>query len=118
MQKLIGAGLLLVILAALQSKAFAAPFNCAFKDAETRVEGIESLQINDDVLIVNTNELIPLEHTVIKCGAFGRQHRFDGVGNGLQVILKSCSDSAALEGHLIDSKNAKVATVVCDEVKP
>ena len=118
MQKFMCACLLLVIIATLQSKAFAAPLNCAFKNAEIRVEGVESLQVNEDVLIVNAKEEIQLEHTVIKCGAFGRQHRFDGFGKGLQIILKSCSDSAVLEGHLIDSKNAQVATIVCDEAAP
>lgn len=115
MQKFMCACLLLVIIAALQSKAFAAPLNCAFKDAAVRVDGVESLQVTDDVLIVNAKEEIQLEHSVIKCGALGRQHRFDGFGKGLQIILKSCSDSAVLEGHLIDSKNEQVASIVCDE---
>ena len=116
MQKLIAISLLLATIMTLQSKAFAVSLNCSFKDSAVRVEGVETLQINDEVLIVNSSALIALEHTNIKCGVFGRQHRFDGVGKGLQVILKSCTDSADLEGHLIDSVNSKVAEVVCDEV--
>jgi hypothetical protein len=118
MKKFIGASLLLVVISALQTKAFAGSLNCAFKNAEVRVEGVETLQISEEALVVNENEIIPLAHTRIKCGAFGRQDRFDGVGNGLQIILKSCTDEAALEGHLIDSANSKVAEVVCDEVTP
>jgi hypothetical protein len=118
MKKFIGASLLLVVISALQTNAFAGSLNCAFKNAEVRVEGIETLQISDEALVVNQNEIIPLAHTRIKCGAFGRQDRFDGVGGGLQIILKSCTDEAALEGHLIDSANSKVAEVVCDEVTP
>ena len=118
MQKLLSACVLLVIIAALQAKAFAAPLNCTFKDAATRMEGIESLKITDDALIVNESHVIPLEHTTIRCTSFGRQHRFDGVGKGLQIILKSCTTIAALEGQLIDAANERFADVVCDEVKP
>ena len=116
MKKFIGASLLLVVISALQTNAFAGSLNCSFKNAEVRVEGVKTLQISEEALVVNEKELSPLEHTRIKCGAFGRQDRFDGVGNGLQIILKSCTDEAALEGHLIDSANSKVAEVVCDEM--
>lgn len=114
MQKFIGAFLLLVILAALQPKAFAASLNCSFKDGETKVEGIETLHITDDALIVNENEVITLEHTSIKCGVFGRQDRFDGLGKRLQIILKSCTDEAVLEGRLIDSAQAVAADIICN----
>lgn len=114
MKQLISAGLLLVILSLLQSVAFAAPLNCKFKDTSLKVEGITSLIISDDQLVINDSAVIDLEHTQIKCGAFGRQHRFDGFGKGLQIILKSCTDSAALSGHLIDSASAQVAEVICD----
>ena len=114
MQKLIGACLLLVIFSVLQSAAFAAPLNCKFKDSSVKVEGIKSLQISNDALVINDSAVIPLEHTQIKCGSFGRQHRFDGFGKGLQIILKSCTDSAALSGHLIDSQTSQVAEVICD----
>ena len=96
MKKFMGASLLLLVISALQTNAFAGSLNCAFKNAEVRVEGIETLQISDEALVVNQN----------------------GVGGGLQIILKSCTDEAALEGHLIDAANAKVAEVVCDEVTP
>lgn len=114
MQKLIGGCLLLVIFSLLQSAAFAAQLNCTFKDAALVVEGIKTLQISDDALVINDSEVIPLSHTQIKCGAFGRQDRLDGVGNGLQIILKSCTDNNVLSGHLIDSISDKVAEVICD----
>jgi hypothetical protein len=114
MQKLIGACLLLVIFSVLQSAAFAAPLNCKFKDSAVTVEGIKTLQITDDALVINDSSVIYLSHTKIKCGAFGRQHRFDGFGKGLQIILKSCTDSAVLSGHIIDSISSKVAEVICD----
>lgn len=114
MKKLIGACLLLVIFSVLQSVAFAGTLNCKFKDASVKVEGINSLQIAEDELVINDSAVIVLEHTQIKCGAFGRQHRFDGVGKGLQIILKSCTDSAVLSGHLIDYFSSQVAEVICD----
>jgi hypothetical protein len=116
MKKLMSACVLLFVIAGLHTNVFASSLNCTFKNAESKVEGIETLQISNDHLVINQNEAIQLEHTRIKCGQFGKQHRFDGLGNGLQVILKSCTDEAALEGHLIDSINSKVAEVICDEV--
>lgn len=113
MKKFMSAFLLLIILATLQTKVFAASLNCSFK-GETKVQGIKSLEIFDDALIVNDKEVIPLEHTSIKCGVFGRQSRFDGIGTRLQIILKSCTDEAALEGRLIDAHNEVVADVVCN----
>jgi hypothetical protein len=114
MQKFIAAFLLLVIITALQAKAFAAPLNCAFKDTDTRIQGVETLQITDEALVINEHEVIPLEHTRIKCGVFGRQDRFDGLGKRLQIILKSCTDEAVLKGQLIDAANSVVAEVVCN----
>ena len=112
MQKLLGAGFLLLVLAALNSKAFAAPLNCTFKTGQ--VEGIQTLQIADDQLIINDSAVILLEHSRIKCGSLGRQDRFDGMGNGIQVVLKSCANNGALEGLIIDSVKSKVAEVICD----
>lgn len=116
MKKLMGACVLLFVFSVLHTNAFASSLNCKFKSADSTVEGIDSLQITDDQLVINQNEAIQLEHTRIKCGQFGKQNRFDGLGNGLQVILKSCTDEAALEGHLIDAVNSKVAEVICDKV--
>ncbi len=116
MKKLLHASALLLILCGLNAKAFAGTLHCVFKNPESTVEGVKTLQITDDVLVVNETQTIDLEHSKIKCGQFGKQNRFDGTGNGLQVILKSCSDEAALEGHLIDSVNEKVAEVICDEM--
>lgn len=112
MQKLLGACLLLVILAALQTTAFAGTINCKFKS--DTVEGVETISMNETSVLVNGHLEIPLEHTRIKCGNFGRQHRFDGKAQGLQVILKTCTDKAELEGHMIDAQNEVVADLICD----
>lgn len=120
MQKLIGAGLLLFMFVALNSKAFAAPLNCIYKDPKIQVQDIKNLQIaeNDDAIVVNNKESVPLEHSRIKCGSFGKQHRFEAaLSSTLQIILKSCSTEAVLEGHLIDSLNKVAAPIVCDEVE-
>lgn len=113
MQKLIGAALLLFIIAALNTKAFAvAPLNCAIKSGG--IAGIKTLRIAEDALIINDIVFVDLAQSKIKCGNLGRQDRFDGVGDGFQVILKTCTNGAALEGHIIDSKHAQVAEVICD----
>lgn len=115
MQKLIGACLLLALFAALNTRAFAAPLDCKLKEGQTPVAGVESIQMEEDVLLVNDSEVVQLEHSRIKCGVFGKQHRFDGqITKNLQIILKSCTDSAALEGHLIDQINSRVAEIICD----
>lgn len=111
MQKLMSACLLLIVLAFLQTKAFA--LNCKFKNS--KVENIQSLQIQNESLIINQELEIPLEKNRVRCGNFGRQDRFDGNALGYQVILKSCTDEAKLSGHLIDSRLEQVAEVICDE---
>jgi hypothetical protein len=115
MQKLFVAGFILIILAALQTKAFAKSsftgLNCSFKNG--RVNNIQTLRMAEDYLIINSELEIPLEVSRVKCGNFGKQVRFDGLALGYQVILKSCSSEAKLEGHLIDSLNDKVAEVIC-----
>lgn len=116
MNKLLSACLLLALFAVLKTQAFAATLNCTFKNSEVAIEGVESIQISENVLVVNESEVIQLDQTRIRCGQFGKQNRFDGIGKGLQVVLRSCTDEAVLEGHMIDSLNSKVADVVCDEV--
>lgn len=115
MQKLIGAALLLVILAALNTKAFAiSSLNCTFKAGQ--IAGIKTVHINEDALIINHQVFVELSQSKIKCGNLGRQDRFDGdtgVG-GIQVVLKSCTNGSALEGHIIDTRHAQVADIVCD----
>lgn len=114
MQKLVSACLLLIVLAVLQTKAFAGALNCKFKNST--VENIQTIQLKDESLIINQELEIPLEKNKVKCGNFGRQDRFDGNALGYQVILKSCSEEAKLAGHLIDSRLEQVAEVVCDEI--
>lgn len=114
MKKLFLASLLLFILSAIQNQVFAGSLNCKFKDRS--VAGIESIQLNDDNLIINENMEIPLEKSRVMCGHFGRQTRFDGEALGYQVVLKSCTTEATLEGHIIDSVSDIAADLVCDQV--
>ncbi len=111
MQKLIRASLILAILAVLQTKVFAMSLDCKFK--ETVVAGVQSIEVNDEAVVINHAVAIPLEKSRVKCGSFGKQVRFDGTGQGYQVILESCSAEAKLEGHLIDEVNEVAAEVQC-----
>lgn len=115
MQKLITASLLLFVLAALQSKAFAARLECKFKDE--KMDGVKTIQISDDYLIINKELEIPLEKSRVNCGNFGRQTRFDGSALGFQVVLKSCTTEAKLEGSLIDYRKVIAADVFCNVVQ-
>ncbi len=111
MQKLIGAGFILILLAALQTNAFASTLNCKFTGA--KIDGVQSIKVEDDSLIINEETEIPLGKSIVKCAHFGRQTRLDGNALGYQVILKSCSSEASLEGHVIDNVKVKSAEVVC-----
>ncbi len=113
MQKIITASLLLVLLAFLQTEVFAATLKCSFKGAHVR--GVKSIQLTKESLIINKDLEIPLEKSRVRCGNFGRQTRLDGMALGYQVILKSCTTDAELEGVLIDSVNEVAADVYCDD---
>lgn len=115
MFKLVTASVFLIVLAALQTSAFASTLNCKFKD--TTVTGIKSLEIKEESLLINSELEIPLEKSRVKCGSFGRQTRFDGNALGFQIVLKSCSTEAQLEGHIIDEINEVAAEVFCDKKK-
>ena len=112
MNKLVTASLLLFFLVTLKNQAFASSLDCKFK--EGKVQGVESIQISDESLILNNQMEIPLEKSRVKCGNFGRQTRFDGSALGYQVVLKSCTTDAKLEGVLIDSINEVAADVLCN----
>lgn len=114
MQKLIGAAVLLFILAALNTKAFAiSSLDCKIKAGQ--IAGIKSIYINEDALIINDQMIVELAKSKIRCGNLGRQDRFDGdSGEGLQVVLKSCTNGAVLEGQIIDTRHAQVADIACD----
>jgi hypothetical protein len=114
MNKFITASLLLVFLVVLQTNAFAASMKCNFKDI--RMNGVNSIQINDESLIINDLFEIPMEKSRVKCGNFGKQVRFDGRALGYQVVLKSCTTDAKLEGHLIDAPNSAVADILCNNI--
>jgi hypothetical protein len=114
MSKLVSASLLLVFLFALQTNAFAGTLSCKFKDE--KVVGVKSIEVAEDSLLINKELEIPLEKSRVKCGGFGRQTRLDGSALGYQVVLKTCTSEAQLEGHLIDSVNQVAAEVLCDQI--
>lgn len=114
MYKLIGATVLLFILSALHTKAFAAPgMNCKLKAGA--IAGIDSLQLQEEQLVINHKIAIPLEKLRVKCANMGRQIRLEGEGLGLHVILKTCSSEAQVEGYILDPVNNTQALVQCDE---
>lgn len=112
MNKLLTASVLLFILAALQTKAFAQDLECKFKNGG--VDGVDKIELSDESLIINSNVAIPLEKTRVRCGNFGKQVRFDGDAAGYQVILKSCTTEAKLEGELVDNQKRLSADVLCN----
>lgn len=111
MNKLITASVLLFVLVALQTKAFAQNLECKFKD--TKLDSVKSIQISEDSLIINKELEIPLEKSRVKCGTFGKQTRLDGSALGFQVVLKSCTSEAKLEGYIVDAVNTQGADVLC-----
>jgi hypothetical protein len=114
MNKLIKASLFLIALVLLQNTAFARTLDCKFKDDS--MSGIDSIHLSEENLVLNQELEIPLEKSSVRCGHFGRQDRFDGSALGYQVVLKSCSSEAKLEGHLIDSINHIAADVLCQAI--
>lgn len=114
MKKLIGACLLLITVSILQGQVFAATtsLNCEFKDDV--VEGVESIEISDETLMINKDLHIPMEKSTIRCGNLGRQKRFDGSALGYQIVLESCTTGVDLKGDLIDSVKGISAPVVCN----
>lgn len=114
MHKLMVAFFMVIVLLVLQTSAFATSLNCKFKSKLASVNGVDSIQLDDDNLLINGNLEIPLDKTRVNCGNFKRQTRLDGAALGYQVVLKSCTDEAALEGFLIDSVKAEIADVVCN----
>lgn len=115
MQKLLMVSVMLVILSFLQAKAFALSLDCKFKAAS--INGVTSIRITDESLILNKEMEIPMEKSKVRCGHFGKQNRFDGSALGYQIILKSCSTDADLEGHLIDSVKSQIGEVLCNVAK-
>ena len=93
-----------------------ASFKCHFK-AEP-IPGVNSIQLTDSVLTINNQLNIAIEESRIRCANFGRQKRFDGVdaNEQLQIVLRTCTSDAAMEGHLIDGKQNLAAEVFCDKI--
>jgi hypothetical protein len=118
MKKLFAACFLLVMVSLLQSKVFASSknLNCQFSNDEV-VEGVTSIEISNETLMINKDLEIPLEKSTIRCGNFGRQRRFDGLALGYQIVLESCTTGVALKGDLIDSVKGISAKVICNHVQ-
>ena len=114
MFKLVSATVLLFVLAALQSKAFAfSEMNCKVKSGT--IAGIETLHLSEEQLVINGTFSIRLEKLRVNCANMGRQIRLDGEADGLQVILKTCSTEAKVEGYILDKTQNAQALVQCDE---
>ncbi len=114
MLKLSGALVLLIILSALTSKAFAiSEMNCRVKNGD--ISGIQTLHLSEGELTINGTVSIPLEKLSVKCANMGRQIRLEGEADGFQVILKTCSTEAKVEGHIMDPANNTQTTILCDE---
>jgi hypothetical protein len=111
MNKLMKASLFLFALVLMQNSLFARTLNCKFHDES--MSGVDSIQLSEESLILNQELEIPLEKSSVRCGHFGIQDRFDGSALGYQVVLKSCSSEAKLEGHLIDSLHHIAADLSC-----
>lgn len=104
---------LLVFFTATTSSAKS--LRCKFKSDS--ISGIDSIEVKENYLILNKEMEIPLEKTRVECGHFGRQIRLDGSALGFQVILKSCTTDAKMEGHIIDSVNITASDVECFSLK-
>ena len=115
MQKFMMGSLMFLVLAALQSNAFALTLDCKFSGGS--VSGIKSIRITDEQLILNKDLEIPLEKSKVRCGHFGKQSRFDGMALGYQIVIKSCSNDADFEGHLLDSVKSQAAEVLCNRAR-
>lgn len=113
MFKLMGASVLLFLLLVLQTKAFAiTEMDCKVKTGT--IPGIQTLHLSEDELVINNTVSITLDKLRVKCGNMGRQIRLEGEGEGLQVILKTCSTQAKVEGHILDPANNATALIQCD----
>ena len=111
MKKLFCATLLLVFILVVQNKVFASILDCKFKNVS--VMGVDKIQLIHEDLVINGELEIPLEKSRVKCGNFGRQVRFDGSALGYQVVLKSCTTEAQLEGVLIDAVHFVAVDLQC-----
>ncbi len=111
MKRLFCATLLLVFILVVQNKVFASILDCKFKNVS--VMGVDKIQLIHEDLVINGELEIPLEKSRVKCGNFGRQVRFDGSALGYQVVLKSCTTEAQLEGVLIDAVHFVAVDLQC-----
>ncbi len=114
MKRLFCATLLLVFILVVQNKVFASILDCKFKNVS--VMGVDKIQLIHEDLVINGELEIPLEKSRVKCGNFGRQVRFDGSALGYQVVLKSCTTEAQLEGVLIDAVHFVAVDLQCDSL--
>lgn len=112
MQSLLKASFLLLVLSMVSAKSFAFTLECKINKGV--VAGVKSIHLSEENLYINGEIEIPLEKTRVKCGHFKKQVRFDGNALGYQIILKSCTSDAVLEGDIIDSVRQTVAEVSCE----
>lgn len=111
MDKLLKASLLLVILAVLNTKAFAAVTTC---DITSRaITDVKTVHLAEDAVIINGSLEIPLEKTKIRCGVLGKRARYEGAENGFQVILKDCTADDSLQGAIIDAVKQESMDINC-----
>jgi len=94
------------------SEAFAVDAVCRFK--ESKLEGVESLTLETGLFIINNNVEIPLVESSIHCGQMGLKQRLDGLAEGYQIVLKSCSFDGSFEGHVTDTARRVSSDVICD----
>jgi hypothetical protein len=112
MKKILGAILFLLFLITFQEELFAKTYKCEFiKDS---FESVKLIKLSEEGLVINDVLEIPLEKTRVKCGNFGIQSRFDGQSQGYQVILRTCSTEARVEGFIIDEIQGLSADIHCN----
>lgn len=114
MQTFVKAFLFLCVLSTLPMSAFARSLNCEFKGEG--FEGVKSIRITANSMLINSNLEIPLQKTEVNCANFGKQVQLDGQALGYQVSLDSCNFESSLSGALIDSVNVVAASVVCNPI--
>jgi hypothetical protein len=112
MQSLIKASFLLLVLSFVSANAFAFTMECTVQKG--MISGVKSIHLSEENLSINGEMEIPLEKTQINCGHFKKQVRLAGRALGYQIILKSCTSDAVLEGDLIDSVRGDIAQVSCE----
>jgi len=90
-------------------------FNATCKFKAEKLEGIDTLTLEKGLFVLNNSIEIPLEESTIYCGPLGLKERLDGLSEGYQIVLKSCSFDGSFEGHVTDAEKEISADVICDQ---